>query len=119
MAKHILCCDDSVTMQQVVAITFGQTDYQVHAARSVDDAIAMAKQQPMDIVLADAVLSPPGKSGYDLCLALKSDAATHKTPVAILCGNSQAYDDARGKQVGADGHFTKPWDTQTMQDKVA
>jgi CheY-like chemotaxis protein len=116
MAKHILCADDSVTMQRVVAITFAQTEYQVHAARSADDAVALARQQPMDLVLADAVM--PGKTGYDLCLALKSDAATKSVPVVLLCGNSQAYDDARGKQVGADGHLIKPWDTQQMADKV-
>src|SRR5689334_13818343 len=116
MAKHILCADDSVTMQQVVAITFGQTDYTVHAARTADDALAQAKQTPMDLVLADAVM--PGKSGYDLCQVLKSDAATRSVPVVILCGNSQAYDDARGKAAGADAYVTKPWDTQAMLDKI-
>jgi hypothetical protein len=36
-----------------------------------------------------------------------------------MCGNSQAYDGARGEQAGADGHVGKPWDTQVMLDKVA
>jgi CheY-like chemotaxis protein len=61
----------------------------------------------------------PGKTGYDLCQALKSDPALADVPVVILCGNSQAYDPARGAQVGADGSLTKPWDTQVMLDKVA
>jgi CheY-like chemotaxis protein len=116
MPKHLLCADDSVTMQKVVAITFGQTDYVVHGARSADEALALAKQTKPDLVLADAVM--PGKTGYDLCLALKSDPATKGVPVVILCGNSQAYDETRGKAVGADGHLPKPWDTQTMLDKV-
>src|SRR5688572_28807503 len=116
MPKHILCADDSVTMQKVVAITFGQTDYQVTAARTVDEALAMARQRRPDLVLADSVM--PNKTGYDLCLALKSDGATKDVPVVILCGNSAPYDESKGKQVGADAHLTKPWDTQVFLDKV-
>ncbi|MBI4510716.1 MAG: response regulator [Deltaproteobacteria bacterium] len=126
MPKHLLCADDSATMQKVVAITFGQTEYAVTAVRSVDEALALAKQNRPDLVLADAVLMPPGqatpgqpaKTGYDLCHALKSDPALRNVPVVIMCGNSQPYDEARGKTVGADGHVIKPWDTQALLDKV-
>src|SRR5215813_8164149 len=116
MPKHILCADDSVTMQKVVAITFAHTDYHVAGARSADEAVAMAKHQRPDLVLADAIM--PGKTGYELCQALKSDPATRGVPVVILCGNSQAYDEIRGKQVGADAFLGKPWDTQIFIDKV-
>src|SRR5262249_49116064 len=97
MPKHILCADDSVTMQKVVAITCAHTDYQVMAARSADEALALARQSKPDLVLADAVM--PGRTGYELCQALKSDPTLRGVPVVILCGNSQAYDEARGKQV--------------------
>jgi CheY-like chemotaxis protein len=116
MPKHILCADDSMTMQKVVAITFAHTDYQVTGARNADEALAVAKQRRPDLVLADAVM--PGKTGYDLCLSLKTDPALRGVPVVILCGNSQAYDEARGKQVGADAFLSKPWDTQIFIDKV-
>ncbi|HUQ01820.1 MAG TPA: response regulator [Kofleriaceae bacterium] len=116
MTKVILCADDSVTMQTVAEITFRGTDYTYVGARSVDEALDKAKGQRPALVLADAVMS--GKTGYDLCQALKSDAATADVPVVILCGNSAPYDAARGAQVGADGTLTKPWDTQVMLDKV-
>src|SRR5688572_7738748 len=116
MPKHILCADDSVTMQKVVAITFAHTDYQVTSARSADEALALARQSRPDLVLADAVM--PGKTGYDLCQLVKSDPALRSVPVVILCGNSAAFDEARGKQVGADAAMIKPWDTQTFVDKI-
>jgi CheY-like chemotaxis protein len=116
MTKLILCADDSVTMQTVAEITFRGTDYTFVGARTADDALDKAKAQRPALVLADAVM--PGKTGYDLCQALKSDAATADVPVVILCGNSAPYDAARGAQVGADGTLTKPWDTQVMLDKV-
>lgn len=117
MTKIILCADDSVTMQTVAEVTFKATDYTYVGARTADEALTKAKSQRPALVLADAVM--PGKTGYDLCQSLKSDPALADVPVVILCGNSQAYDPARGAQVGADGSLTKPWDTQVMLDKVA
>ncbi len=116
MSKIILCADDSVTMQTVAEITFRGTDLVYVGARSADEAVQKAKQQRPSLVLADAVM--PGKTGYDLCQALKSDPSLADVPVVILCGNSQAYDAARGAQVGADGSLSKPWDSQVMLDKV-
>ncbi|MCA9680413.1 MAG: response regulator, partial [Myxococcales bacterium] len=116
MSKIILCADDSVTMQQVAEITFRGTDFTYVGARSADEALQKAQAQRPALVLADAVM--PGKTGYELCQALKGDPALADVPVVILCGNSQAYDAARGAQVGADGSLSKPWDTQVMLDKV-
>jgi CheY-like chemotaxis protein len=116
MTKIILCADDSATMQQVAEITFKGTDYTYVGARSADEALTKARAQKPVLVLADAVM--PGKTGYDLCQAIKSDSALAGVAVVIVCGNSQAYDPARGAQVGADGTLSKPWDTQVMLDKV-
>jgi CheY-like chemotaxis protein len=119
MPKHILCADDSVTMQKVVAITFAHTDYQVTSARSADEALNLARQSRPDLVLADAIMNTGGgKSGYELCQAVKSDPALRQVPVVIVCGNSQPYDETRGRQVGADGTLAKPWDTQVFIEKV-
>ena len=116
MSKIVLCVDDSVTMQQVADITFRGTEFQYVGARTVEEAISKAKSQKPAVVLADA--SMPGKNGYDLCMTLKSDAATADVPVVILIGNAAPYDNAKGTQVGADANLPKPWDTQTMLEKV-
>jgi CheY-like chemotaxis protein len=117
VAKIVLCVDDSATMQMVADITFRGTDFQYVGARSVDEGLQKAKAQKPAIVLADAQMQ--GKSGYDLCLALKQDAATADVPVVILVGNGAPYDAAKGTQVGADANLPKPWDTQTMLEKVS
>ncbi len=116
MSNTILCADDSATMQKVAEITFSASDYQYVGARSADEALQKAKQNPPAIILADAVM--PGKSGYDLCKAVKADASLSKVIVLLVCGNSEAYDEAKGAQAGADGHITKPWDTQKLLDKM-
>ncbi|MDX2092383.1 MAG: response regulator [Kofleriaceae bacterium] len=116
MSKIVLCVDDSVTMQQVADITFRGTEFTYVGARSYEEAVEKAKGQTPAVVLADSVMT--GKNGYDLCLALKSDAKTANVPVVILVGNGAPYDSAKGVQVGADANLPKPWDTQTMLEKV-
>ncbi len=117
MSKIILVADDSATMQTVAEITFKATEFTYVGARSADEAVEKAKAQKPALVLADAVMS--GKTGYDLCQAIKSDGKLGDVPVVILCGNSAAFDAAKGAQVGADGSLSKPWDTQVMLEKVA
>lgn len=116
MSKTILCADDSATMQKVAEITFGGSDYKYVGAKSADEALKVAKSERPALILADAIM--PGKTGYDLCKAIKSDPDLAGIPVLLMCGNSQAYDNARGEQCGADGHVVKPWDTQVLLDKV-
>src|SRR5690348_10032462 len=103
-------------MQQVADITFRGTDFQYVGARTVEEAISKAKSQKPAVVLADSQM--PGKNGYDLCMTLKSDPSTADVPVVILVGNQAPYDNAKGTQVGADANLPKPWDTQTMLEKV-
>lgn len=117
MTKTILCADDSATMQKVAEITFAASEYTYVGARTADEALKLAKGDKPALVLADALM--PGKTGYDLCKAIKSDPELAGVPVLLMCGNSQAYDAAKGEASGADGHVVKPWDTQVMLDKVA
>ena len=114
MSKIVLCVDDSATMQQVADITFRGTEFTYVGVRSADEAVAKAKSQKPAIVLADSHM--PGKTGYELCQELK--AAMPDVPVVILVGNGAPYDAAKGTQVGADANLPKPWDTQTMLEKV-
>src|SRR5258708_10300035 len=116
MGKRILIADDSVTIQKAFAMTLGPEDFALTTARSADEGLTLARQTHPDLVIADATM--PGRSGYELCAALKADAALRGTPVYILASSQQPYDDAKGRQVGADGHLLKPWDTVVLLEKV-
>ncbi len=116
MSKIVLCVDDSATMQMVADITFRGTEFTYVGARTSDEALEKVKGSKPALILADAQM--PGKSGYDLCLAFKSDAKTADIPVVILVGNAAPFDATRGAAVGVDANLPKPWDTQTMLEKV-
>ena len=121
MSKIVLCVDDSVTMQMVADITFRGTDLTYVGARSVEEAMEKLKGAKPALILADSQM--PGKSGYELCQSIKSDAKFADVPVAILVGNSAPYDAAKGATAGVDANITKPWDTavmlKTCQDLIA
>ena len=116
MGKRILIADDSVTIQKAFVMTLGSEDFTLTAARSADEGLTLARQTRPDLVIADA--SMPGRSGYELCAALKADAALRAIPVYILSSSQQPYDEAKGQQVGADGTLIKPWDSAVMIEKL-
>jgi DNA-binding response OmpR family regulator len=116
MGKRILIADDSVTIQKAFAMTLVAEDFALTTARSADEGLTLARQLRPDLVIADATM--PGRSGYDLCAALKADSALRGTTVYILASSQQPYDDAKGRQVGADGHLLKPWESGALIEKV-
>jgi len=117
MPRHILVADDSATIQRVVQIAFAREDVRLTQTRSVDEALAAARRDRPDVVLADASLE--GKTGYDLCAQIKSDQSLRGVPVIILAGIAAPWDENKGKNVGADGHVQKPFETQLLLDRVS
>jgi CheY-like chemotaxis protein len=118
MGKRILVADDSLTIQQAFAMVMGGSGYSLSFARSVDDAMALAKKDGRpDLVVSDVALG--SGSGYDLCAEIKADETLHDVPVYILASTQSPYDEARGRKVGADGHIAKPFESQSLLDAVA
>jgi CheY-like chemotaxis protein len=116
MPKTILLADDSVTIQKVVAISFASEDVTVVTVDNGDDAITKAREIHPDIVLADVVM--PGKSGYEVCEAIKGDPELATIPVLLLTGTFEAFDESRARQVGSSGHIAKPFEAQSLIEEV-
>jgi CheY-like chemotaxis protein len=116
MPRTLLLADDSVTIQKVVGISFANEDIRLVTVDNGDDALVQAREERPDLVLADVVM--PGKSGYEVCEAIKSDPDLRHTPVLLLSGTFEAFDDDRAQRAGADGHITKPFEAQTLVDRV-
>src|SRR5438105_544094 len=104
MAKSILLADDSITIQKVVAMTFANEPFDVTAVDNGEDAVVKARALHPDVVLADVVM--PRRDGYDVCRTLKSDPDTANIPVLLLAGAFEVFDEARAREVGADGYIT-------------
>ncbi len=116
MPKTLLLADDSVTIQKVVGISFASEDITLITVDNGTAAVAKAKEVRPDIVLADVVM--PGLNGYEVCRQIKADPSLRHVPVLLLTGTFEAFDEARAREAGSDGHITKPFEAQALVDLV-
>ncbi len=116
MSKTLLLADDSVVIQKLVGLSFANEDVEIVSTDNGDDAVIKARELRPDVILADVVM--PGKSGYEVCEAIKQDASLAHIPVLLLTGTFEAFDESRASGVGADGHITKPFEAQALVERV-
>jgi CheY-like chemotaxis protein len=119
MPTKILAIDDSKTMRLAIKITFAAEDADVTSVSKGSEAVARAKAMGADVVLVDSTLAAGEPSGYDVCRALKQDAATAGIPVIVLVSGQVGVDEGQLAAAGADAWLAKPFDTQELIDKVA
>lgn len=116
MPKKILLADDSITIQKVVELTFSEGDYQVFAVSNGSQALKKIQEIRPDIALLDVIM--PETNGYEVCQQVKHDPATSRIPVLLLTGTFEPFDRKRADSVGADGHLTKPFESQVLISRV-
>lgn len=116
MANRILLADDSITIQKVVNLTFADEGIEVIAVSNGDQAERRLADVQPDLVLADIFM--PGKNGYELCETIKNSEHFHYTPVVLLVGAFEPFDQAEARRVKADAHLTKPFESRTLVDTV-
>lgn len=112
----ILVADDSVTIQRAVEIVFDKEPFSVIKASSGAEALKRAREQQPHVVLVDHTM--PDQNGYDLAAALKADPSTQQIPVLFFSAAAQPFDEARGRAAGVAGFLQKPFDCQSLLDRV-
>src|SRR5512136_2304703 len=109
MAKRILLVDDDVLLRRSLAFNLEQAGYTINTAASAEDALAMARRDPPDLVLLDIGL--PGMDGLDALRHLKQ---TLNLPVIFLTARRRELDEVLGLELGADDYITKPFDVDVL-----
>ena len=116
MPIKILLADDSLTIQKVVELTFSDAETRLMAVGSGDRAVQALDDFQPDIVLADVVM--PGRTGYEVCEAVKKRPGGAFVPVVLLTGTFEPFDRNRAELVGSDAIVTKPFDSHALQGLV-
>jgi CheY-like chemotaxis protein len=114
--RLILLADDSPTIQRLVAQTFHDGNFEVVAVSNGDAAIRKFEEIRPELVLADIYM--PGKNGYEVCALVKKHPELGRTPVVLLAGAFDAYDEETASQVGAAAHITKPFEPHALVNLV-
>jgi CheY-like chemotaxis protein len=112
MTLKLFVADDSITIQKVVSLTFANEDVVVDSVANGDLALDKVRSLKPDIVLADIFM--PGCSGYEICASIKEDPELCHTPVVLLVGMFEPYDESEASRVKCDGCLTKPFDTSEL-----
>lgn len=63
MSKHLLLVDDDALMRRSLSFNLEQAGYRTSNAANAEDALAMARRDPPELVLLDIGL--PGMDGLD------------------------------------------------------
>src|SRR5262245_43263265 len=116
MGKKILLADDSITIQKVIELTFSDEDFEVVTVGNGRLAIERVQEVRPDVVLCDIIM--PEKDGYEVCDFIKKSAGLAQTPVLLLTGAFEPFDQERAARVGCDGFLAKPFEPQTLIAKV-
>lgn len=117
MAKKILLADDSITIQKVISITFASEDYELIVVGDGEAAIRKIKEIKPDLVMADVAM--PGRTGYEVCEAIKNDSNLNDIPVLLLAGTFEPLNKDEAARVKADDSIVKPFESQELLDKVS
>jgi DNA-binding response OmpR family regulator len=109
MAKSILIVDDDALMRRSLAFNLEQSGFRVNNTANAEDALALARRDPPDLVLLDIGL--PGMDGLD---ALKHFKDQLGLPVIFLTARRRNLDEVLGLELGADDYITKPFDLDVL-----
>ncbi len=113
--KKILLADDEFRLIRLVRATLGD-EFEVVEARSGPEAIEVAKTEMPDLIFLD--IQMPGMDGFSACLALKAEPSLQHIPVVMLTGLTEPEDRRKGRDVGADDYFVKPFSPRQLLEKV-
>ena len=116
MRRTILLADDSPTIRKLVTQTFADGDFDVVSVSNGDAAIKALEEKKPSVVLADIYM--PGKNGYEVCKYVRNHPQMRTTPVVLLVGAFDAFDENTAKQSGATANITKPFEPGSLIDLV-
>ena len=112
----LLIADDSTTIQKVFERTFPPEEFTLSFANNGEEALTKARTDKPNAIIAD--INMPAKNGFELCEELKRDPVLRGTPVLLLIGILDDFDEDEGRRVGADGFIIKPFESNAAISKV-
>ena len=104
--RLIAVVDDDIDVANYVKVLL-QPAYRVNVYFDVTSALAGMAEDVPDLVISDVVM--PGKSGYELCEAVKADLQLSHIPVILVTAKVAVENQVEGLGKGADAYVTKPF----------
>lgn len=112
----ILIADDNEPNRELLSTLLDQEGYQVIPVSDGQQALEQLSGDSIDLAILDVMM--PRKTGFDVCLAIKSKPDTRLIPVLLLTSLNSDADRIRGIMCGADDFLTKPVNKHELLARV-
>ena len=116
MSARILVVDDLAPNVHLLQVKLQAEYYDVLTARSGYEALEVAQNERLDLILMDAMM--PGMDGFEACKRIKNNPATWHVPVIMVTALEETKDRIRGLEAGAEDFVTKPIDDFNIMARV-
>jgi len=104
----VLIVDDSITVRELLSLSFSKAGYRVEQARDGQEAWEKLRGGlPCDIVFCD--IEMPRMNGLELLSNLQKSPRLAAIPVALLTSRGSERHRQVAAKLGASGYFTKPY----------
>ncbi|MDR3712427.1 MAG: ATP-binding protein [Puia sp.] len=114
-APKVLIAEDN---RDLASYTAGmlKTFCSVRSVRDGESALVMAREWQPDLILSDVMM--PGRDGYSVCKALKSDPLLSRIPVVLLTALTDRESLLKGWNAGADEYLFKPFHPEELLTRI-
>ncbi|HEY9752633.1 MAG TPA: hybrid sensor histidine kinase/response regulator, partial [Coleofasciculaceae cyanobacterium] len=111
----VLIVDDSITVRELLSMTFNKVGYRVEQARDGQEAWEKLRSgMPCNIVFCD--IEMPRMDGLELLSRIQKDSHLSHIPIAMLTSRGADRHRQMAASLGAKGYFTKPYLEEALLD---
>jgi CheY-like chemotaxis protein len=114
--KAILIVEDNRVSRELLETILKPHDYDLFFAENGREAIEIATQEHLALILMDLKL--PGMSGHEVVELLKSKPETAEIPIVALTAHAVGSERQRAADAGCAGYITKPIDTRAFASQL-
>lgn len=109
----ILVVDDEKLLVKGIKFNLEQDGYQVITAFDGEEAIKLAHDDSIDLILLDLML--PKVDGFTVCRTIRGFS---NVPIIMLTAKSEDIDKILGLEYGADDYITKPFNIREVTARI-
>ena len=112
----ILIADDIEVNRELLREILSAEHYRIVQAEDGEQASQLLEEGEVDLALLDVMM--PGRSGFAVCRALKSNPDTRLIPVVMVTSLAASEDRVQGIESGADDFLNKPVNKEELLARV-
>ena len=113
---RVLVVDDLEGNIALVGRVLVPDGFEVCSTQHADEVLESVRREQPDVILMDVRM--PGTSGFDLCRALKGNAATRLIPVVLMTAVTDREDRMQAIEAGADDFVAKPLNVEELKARL-